>query len=91
MTSCSWSGEMWCILEWEFQKSLQVFRDEMGIRRNGNLGVDFVTFGPKMGSHFIANALYIVAKLEGETTITKSLDDGLVAAIHHSDSYKAQK
>ena len=62
MTSCSLSGEMCCFLKWEFEKSLQVLRDEMGIRRNENLGVDFVTFGPKMGSHFIANALYILDK-----------------------------
>ena len=43
--------------EWEFEKSLQVFREQMGIRTNGNLEVDFVTLAPKMGSHLVANVL----------------------------------
>ena len=37
---------------------MQVFREQMIIRTNGNLGVDFVTLAPKMGSHLFETVLY---------------------------------
>ena len=39
---------------------MQVFREQMGFRTNGNLGVDFVTLAPKMGSHLFENVLYTI-------------------------------
>ena len=44
---------------------MQVFREQMGIRTNGNLGVDFVTLARKMGSHLFENVLYVSVQGNG--------------------------
>ena len=52
------SGEMCCFWKWKFEKACCFFREQMGIRTNGNLEVVFVTLGPKMGSHLFERVLY---------------------------------
>ena len=42
----------------DFRSGLQLFRDKMGIRKNGDAFQDSLLFLSKMGSHFVKNVLY---------------------------------